>query len=307
MKWNKLGLVYAPEKNKPWNQLYAMMPTPIYLKDQDIIRVYFGSTDVERFGRSSFIDVDANNPARIVHKSAEYVLDIGKPGTFDDAGAIASSIIEVEKQQFLYYVGFQRTQKVPYMLFSGLAIAENWVNFEKYSVAPIIDRSANNPYSNAAPFVLYDEAERKYKMWFWLGKEWVSINNKLYINAEIHYATSGNGKDWKLENKACIIPDPATEFSVGRPWVIKEKNKYKMFYSVRYIDKLYRLAYAESENGMDWVRKDDKMGIDVSDKGWDSEMVCYPAVISVKNKTYLFYNGNNNGETGFGVAELAED
>ena len=46
------------------------------------------------------------------------------------------------------------------------------------------------------------------------------------------------------------------------------------------------------------------MQIDVSPTGWDAEMICYPAVINVKGKTYLFYNGNNNGETGFGVAEL---
>jgi hypothetical protein len=33
-------------------------------------------------------------------------------------------------------------------------------------------------------------------------------------------------------------------------------------------------------------------------------MVCYPAVVQVKGQTYLFYNGNNNGETGFGAAQL---
>jgi hypothetical protein len=50
---------------------------------------------------------------------------------------------------------------------------------------------------------------------------------------------------------------------------------------------------------------DDRIGIDVSSTGWDSEMICYPAVITVKGRTFLFYNGNNNGETGFGVAELS--
>jgi hypothetical protein len=33
-------------------------------------------------------------------------------------------------------------------------------------------------------------------------------------------------------------------------------------------------------------------------------MICYPAVIKIYDKTYLFYNGNNNGKTGFGYAEL---
>jgi hypothetical protein len=79
-----------------------------------------------------------------------------------------------------------------------------------------------------------------------------------------------------------------------------------MFYSVRYIDKLYRIGYAESIDGINWIRKDNEIDIDVSQEGWDSEMICYPSVISVKEKTYLFYNGNNNGETGFGYAEILE-
>ncbi|MFQ5751293.1 MAG: hypothetical protein ACE5HI_04785, partial [bacterium] len=65
-----------------------------------------------------------------------------------------------------------------------------------------------------------------------------------------------------------------------------------------------RIGYAESENGLDWIRKDEEVGIEVSDEGWDSEMICYPAVISVNGTTYMFYNGNNNGETGFGYAQL---
>ncbi|MEP5069850.1 MAG: hypothetical protein ABJQ96_04225, partial [Crocinitomicaceae bacterium] len=65
-------------------------------------------------------------------------------------------------------------------------------------------------------------------------------------------------------------------------------------------------GYAESLDGIEWERKDREVGIDVSEAGWDSEMVCFPSVIKVKDKTFMFYNGNNNGKTGFGVAELIE-
>ena len=50
-----------------------------------------------------------------------------------------------------------------------------------------------------------------------------------------------------------------------------------------------------------------KKPFDVSASGWDSDMTCYPSIITVKEKTYMFYNGNNNGETGFGYAELIEE
>jgi predicted GH43/DUF377 family glycosyl hydrolase len=307
MKWKKLGLVYEPGRKFWWNQRYAMMPTPIYIPESGIIRVFFGTTDKDIYGRTSFLDVDAHAPNKVVNISEEYVLDVGKPGTFDDCGAVPSSVVNVNGQQYLYYVGFQRAQKVPYMLFSGLAISSDGKHFDRYSESPLIDRSITNVYSNAAPYVLFDKEENVYKMWFWLGKQWVTVNNKLYIQAEIHYAVSKDGKNWNLHEHPCIVPEPATEFSVGRPWVIKAEGKYRMFYSVRYIDKLYRMGYAESHNGVEWERKDSEIAIDVSKEGWDAEMICYPAVIAVEGKTYLFYNGNNNGDTGFGVAELINE
>jgi hypothetical protein len=79
-----------------------------------------------------------------------------------------------------------------------------------------------------------------------------------------------------------------------------------MFFASRTRSKGYRLRYAESTDGLNWTRKDDEIGIDVSESGWDFEMISYPSVVKYKNKVYLFYNGNNLGETGFGYAELEQ-
>ena len=49
---------------------------------------------------------------------------------------------------------------------------------------------------------------------------------------------------------------------------------------------------------------DDQVGIDVSPSGWDSEMIEYSSIWRHAGRTYLFYNGNNCGETGFGCAVL---
>lgn len=301
----KKGIIYAPAKNQWWNQFYAMMPTPEYIEDKNVIRIYFGVTDKDRNGRISFLEVDAANPSLVTYVSDEIIIDIGSPGTFDDSGVVPSSIVSFKNEKLLYYVGFQRCEKVPYMLFSGLAIENAEGKFHKFSLSPVIDRNLQNPLSNAAPFVMYDA--NKYKMWYWLGQQWITVNNKLYIQAEIFYAESVDGKHWNLFNKPCVKIDKEVEFSIGRPWVIKDNNIYKMWYSVRKIEKLYRLGYAESEDGINWKRKDEEIGIDVSQSGWDSEMICYPAVIKVKEKTFLFYNGNNNGETGFGYAELVKE
>ena len=64
----------------------------------------------------------------------------------------------------------------------------------------------------------------------------------------------------------------------------------------------YRIGYAESPDGFAWTRRDDEAGIDVSSKGWDSEMVCYACVFAYGAREYMLYNGNGYGATGFGMA-----
>ena len=76
-----------------------------------------------------------------------------------------------------------------------------------------------------------------------------------------------------------------------------------MWYSYR--GQSYRLGYAESANGLNWQRKDGQVGIDVSDAGWDSEMIEYAHVFAHKGEQYMLYNGDGYGKTGVGLAILA--
>ena len=76
-----------------------------------------------------------------------------------------------------------------------------------------------------------------------------------------------------------------------------------MMYSIRKLSNGYRLGYAESDDGIKFTRMDDKVGIDVSETGWDSEMICFGSRLQYKDKTYLFYCGNKYGLDGFGYAE----
>jgi hypothetical protein len=57
-------------------------------------------------------------------------------------------------------------------------------------------------------------------------------------------------------------------------------------------------------DGINWIRKDSEVGITVSTYGWDSDMICYPCVLDIKARRYVFYNGNHMGATGFGYAIL---
>jgi hypothetical protein len=73
-----------------------------------------------------------------------------------------------------------------------------------------------------------------------------------------------------------------------------------MWYSFR--GNSYRIGYAESPDGITWTRRDEEAGIEISESGWDSEMLTYPWVFRHENTMYMLYNGNSYGKTGVGLA-----
>jgi hypothetical protein len=42
----------------------------------------------------------------------------------------------------------------------------------------------------------------------------------------------------------------------------------------------------------------------VSETGWDAESVSYPHIFELDGKLLMFYQGNEIGKYGFGLAEL---
>jgi hypothetical protein len=143
-------------------------------------------------------------------------------------------------------------------------------------------------------------------MWYGSGVGWKKIDNKKQSFYNIKYATSYDGINWDRQGTVCIDFKSSKESNITKPTVIKENGLYKMWYCYASIDKLYRIGYAESEDGLNWIRKDEEVGIDVSKSGWDSEMITYPEVFIHKGKKYMLYCGNAYGKEGFGLAELVE-
>ncbi|MGH2199146.1 hypothetical protein ACQ1Z2_16515, partial [Enterococcus faecalis] len=54
----------------------------------------------------------------------------------------------------------------------------------------------------------------------------------------------------------------------------------------------YLPGIACSVDGIEWVRKDEDVGISLSSSGWDSRTLCYPALIQHRDSILMFYNGN---------------
>jgi hypothetical protein len=305
VKWEKRGLVYVPDGSMDWAQSHAFPPTP-YLRDDGVLRIYVSSCDDGMVGRVGFVDVDPDEPSRIVRIADEPVLDIGAPGAFDENGVVPISIVRVDDRLFLYYIGFQLGATVRYYQFTGLAISTNGGDsFVRASRVPVLDRSDAELLTRGSPFVARDGDG--FHMWYAAGSEWTVVGDRSLPVYNIRHAESDDGIHWPDEGKVAIDFADDDEHALGRPWVVEEGALSRMFYSVRTRSRGYRIGYAESSGGANWTRKDEAVGIDVSPTGWDSETICYASVFRRNGTTTMFYNGNDVGRTGFGYAVLAGD
>lgn len=312
MIWNKKGLIYESNGNFFWNKSHASVPT-VYKVNETRLRVYFSSRDENNHTHIGFIEVNADDPQEILYEHELPVISPGRLGMFDDCGAMPSHAIDVGHEVWMYYLGWNVRNTIAYHNSIGLAISKDGgITFEKFSEGPLFDRNYIEPFYSAVPFILRENDI--WKMWYLSNTNWVEFNGKSEPYYHIKYAESNNGVDWIREGRVAIDYKDENECGIVRACVLKDGSLYKMWYAHRNIENYrddkqnsYRIGYAESCDGIEWLRKDGEVGIDVSTNGWDSEMIEYPFVYDHKDKRYMIYNGNTFGKTGFGYAVLSRE
>ena len=303
MKWIKKGLIIEPKGQFEWMHTHAQLPFAERIGEV-LYRIYFSGRDKLNRSQIGYIEVNINEPHKILYITEKPILELGSLGCFDDNGVTPSWIVDFKGKKYMYYIGWNPGVTVKFHLFIGLAISrDGGKTFERYSKAPILARNRFDPYLTTAPCVLIENGI--WRMWYISGEGYnVKINNVIYPRYNIKYAESKDGINWERRGVVCIDFKSEDEYALARPCVLKDNNIYKMWYS--YKGRSYRIGYAESEDGIVWERKDDEVGIDVSESGWDSEMIEYAFVFKHKGKKYMLYNGNWYGKTGFGYAILNE-
>lgn len=304
MRWEKKGLIYCPHGEHSWEKDTFMTPHAVLMDDK--IRIYGGVRDHEGVSRIKYIEVDANDPSKVLYVSDRPCLDIGEPGTFDDNGVILGDIIKVRNEWWMYYAGFQHVQKVKFYAFSGLAISKDQgKTFERYSEVPLVDRSPIGKFGCCIHTVLQEE--NGFKIYYAVIHSWRYLKGIPYPSYNIWCADSLDGKTFSPSAGHLCVDTDDSEYRIGRPKVYRTANGYEMFYTRDTINKEYLAGYAVSPDGRNWERKDELLNLKKSANGFDSEMACYPVKLIYKNHTYLFYNGNGMGKSGVGYAELIEE
>ena len=296
MKWQKLGLVFCPDKQFPWMASHASNPTAELLGG-GLVRVYFSTRDAQNRSNIASLVFDVNRPNTIVDLSSTPLVAPGARGLFDDSGAGIGCLAKLLDKIYLYYLGWNLGITVPWRISIGLAVShDGGRSFEKYSEAPLLDRSAVDPYSLSYPWVLHND--NGWRMWYGSNLRWGAM--PLDMSYVIKYAESPDGLTWHRANRVAIAHGHPGEYALSRSCVIRDPKLYRMWFSHR--GTAYRIGYAESGDGLHWQRDDERAGIDVSVSGWDSEMIEYPCVFDCCGNRYMLYNVNGYGLTGFGLA-----
>ncbi len=298
-EWVRRGRLWDPPGPVSWARSHAALPALDPIADGRHW-LYFSARDDD--GRSAIgrvevvmgggrIEVGSFDPAP--------VLEPGPLGAFDDSGVTNAWIASDGERRLLYYSGWTRGVTVPFYFYVGLAVStDGGQTFRRHSPAPVLERNAVDPYLTASPCVIREGDQ--WRMWYVSATGWAATKGEPRHRYRIQYAESRDGLAWERDGAVCVDYASGDEYAISRPCVVSGPDGYRMWFAAR--GESYRLGYAESADGIAWRRDDTRAGLEPSEDGWDSEMLCYPFVRRHGGYSYMLYNGNGYGRTGIGYA-----
>jgi hypothetical protein len=305
MSWRHKGIIFKPEGKQCWSSSHAQVPSALVLADR--IRLYYATRDEHGRSLTSFIEVDSNNPAKILDVHQMPVMELGEPGCHDEDGVMVGSILQVGEEVWMYYTGWSRCASVPYRVSCGLAIShDGGIHFSRKFKGPVLDRTPLEPHMTMSPYVI--AAQGRWHMWYGSGTKWVKIDDRWEPIYLIKYADSNDGLSWRQANNLCIHPIHELEANT-RPSVLATEQGLEMWFSYRHSinyregDGGYRIGHAISRDGLQWERREDPAGLEPGSANWNTVMMAYPCVVQTGGRRIMFHNGDGFGSSGIAYSE----
>jgi hypothetical protein len=312
--WKKLGKIFTPQdvNGRPWMREFAQAPAALVL--DDVVRMYFSCRpEADENGQyvsyGAYVDLDRSDLFRIVRVADWPILGLGAIGTFDEFGTYPISVARDGGRVMAYYGGWTRCESVPFDVAIGCAEShDGGRTFVRLGAGPVLGHSLDEPFVVSGPKIRrFDEL---WYLFYIAGRKWKLVRGQPEPVYKIRMATSPDGIAWTKSNRDLIESRIEEDEAQASPDVIYAEGRYHMFFSYRRSADFrgkangYRIGYASSTDLQSWARDDTIVGIDISDDGWDSEMISYPHVFELDGATYMAYLGNDVGKYGFGLAIL---
>lgn len=299
MIWNKQKIIIKPNKNIEWLYNWASASCSIQLKrDENLIyTIYVTGRDSNGRSRIGYIRYDFYLD-KLLEVSKKPIIDLGPAGSFDQNGTSYPSVIKTESRYLLFYTGWAQGVQVKWYNGLGLAESKDGLNFTKKSNAPIIHRNNLDYIGIGSSDIKYEN--NSYWGLFTRFESW--DNEGVFHKYNIKFGNSNDGLNWSLSERPVIDFKSQNEYAIAKPSILIYKGIYLAWYCYR--GDRYKIGFSASTNKVTWYRFDNLLGLDISEKTWENEMVCYPFVFQTKEKIIMLYNGNGYGSSGLGYATL---
>lgn len=317
LKWKKRGLIFQPtDYVLPLGcKEFAQAPQALVLVDH--VRVYFSTRYLEPdsgkyLSHIAYADF-TRDMVQILGVSESPVISLGDTGCFDEHGVFPMFVRHAGDVIHGYVCGANRRQSVPVDSAIGLAVSRDaGETFQRVGPGPVLAASLHEPCLIADGYVL--KIGDQYRMWYIFGSGWQQSTGDAQPERvyKIATAVSADAVNWQERTGIPIIPPVLGDDECqAMPTVIWLNGLWHMFFCFRHavgfrndIARSYRIGHAYSKDAINWTRDDLAGGLERSESGWDSQMMCYPSVFESNDRVFMLYNGNAFGRGGFGVAEL---
>jgi hypothetical protein len=300
LEWMRSGLIFRPRTELSWQASHAALPTRLDLGN-GIFRVFFSSRDADNRAHVGRFDIDLAGPIRIFNAVDKPVLAPGEWGYFDDHGVQCCSIATASNGDlYMYYLGWNTGKKEPlFYAAMGLAISKDGgETFQKYSVAPIMQRSRFDPWMVSGGTVLREGSH--WIMYYLSGFRFEFSKPSPTSWYDVKIARSDDGIEWSREGDVALALGP-DETNISRMTLDTFEGGYRAWFPVKRRGIGYRCGYAESPDGQHWQRQSG-MELPPGQSGWDSEAIDKMEVIRYGRRLHMLYNGNSFGRDGIGLA-----
>ncbi len=298
LTWRKLGRIVSPDPRIPWLYSHAGPSAVLPTGEDGVFEIYITGRDRHNRSLIGRGKLRLEPEPSVTDLEAEPVLGLGERGAFDENGVSYPCLVSRGARRYLYYVGWVPTILTPFQNHLGLAIADGEGPFVRYSRAPILERTDREPFCTGSAYAIAEG--HRWSLWYTSFLRWGSEPRDPKHTYVIKYAESDDGIHWRRFDRIAIPVYGEAEHATTRPSVLRLGGRYHMWYSYR--GDRYRLGYAVSKEGSDWIRSDDRAGLPPSADGWDSQEIGYPHVFRHRERLYLLYCGNDFGRAGLGIA-----
>ena len=302
----KIGLLWPCQDTDAWDR-DPSAPNIIRVGDQ--LRLYYHGRQNNRI-RIGMAEADIGDPLNWRKRFDRPVLDLGPEGSLDSHWAGYPWIVPITDNHFhLYYATWDGTTHdngVQKKWRTSLAESDDGgLTWQKTNRALIEVGQPGACDEHATGSCAVRQVGNQYWMWYTAISrprvDWYRISTAL--------ATSDDGGHTFTRHSAgAVINLPPRIGSPGstcsKPYVEVDGDQFRLWFSCAADGQSYRVHYAESRDGIHFNWDPDPF-IDVTPGAWDSEHTCYPCILRLNGRVFIFYDGDNYA--GIGVAEIGKE